>query len=333
MNTPYTRKEKIVGSFLIIIMIVLVTTLLVIGRGKDWFQKYVTYFTIFDESYNLLDDASVKLYNAEIGKVKNIALFEDKVKVELRILEDYRYRIKTDSVAIVQKPAFLYGTEYIAIQPGSDDASVIPEGGEILSEHRKSIEDVLNEVGIQDTIQNIINAFKDMGDIIKRLKDPEGALASAVYNLRNTITHAESITRDIEEGKGSAGQLLKSAELMQTILFEFEKIGDILAHIEDTSEKTPETMDQIQDSLNKVKKILDDAFKSVSSIKKTLTEVEAASHEIPGVAQSARQGIQEMRDTLENADKIIQSLQKNMLIISNLPPEPTGEKTDAGLRE
>jgi len=332
MDTPYTRKEIIVGTLLIIIGILLLIILLFIGRGKEWFQNYVTYYTIFDEKYNLPDDAAVKLYNAEIGKVKNITLFEDKVKVELKILEDYKHNIKRDSVAIVRNVAYLYGPEYIAIKPGSPDIGVIPEGEEIPSEPRRSIEDFLNEFGMQDTAKKIINIFIDIGDIYKKLRDPEGPLASALQHLSKTASNAENIARDVEEGKGTAGQLLKSAELMASVLSEFEKIGSIFIQIEEASEKTPEAMDQVQQNLNKVKHILDDAFESISRIKKTITDVESSSHEIPAITQSTRLNIQEMRDTLEKADKIIQSLQKNMIIRSNLPPEPRGEIIE-GLRQ
>jgi len=332
MDAPYTRKEKIVGSILIIVGIMLLITLLAIGRGKDWFQKYGTYYTEFGESYNLSSGAAVKLYNAEIGKVKNIVLVEDRVRVELKILEKYRYRIKTDSVATVKNATFFYGTEYISIKPGSTDAGFLPEGAEIPSEPKKSIEDLLSEFGIQDAVAKIIGIFKDIGDIIKQLKDPEGPLASAAHHLSRTTSHAKGITRDIDEGKGTAGQLFKSAELAQTIQVEIKNLGAIFSDLQVASERTPGMMDQVRDNLIRLEPILDEVRDSVSSLKKTLKEAETASHQIPGAVRIAEKDIREIRDALENADRILMSIQNSFLVKSNLPPDPQGERTDADLR-
>ena len=74
MDLNYSRTDKIVGTFVICIAILLLSTVVIIGRGKDWFKKYVTYYTTFEESYNLEVNAAVKLFKTDIGKVKEITL-------------------------------------------------------------------------------------------------------------------------------------------------------------------------------------------------------------------------------------------------------------------
>lgn len=333
MDTNFNRKEKAVGTFLILIAIILLTILLIIGRGKDWFKTYVNYYTIFDESYNLKKDAAVKLYNTEIGSVKNITLFKDKVKVELTVLEDYAYRIKTDSIAVVQSPAFFYGTEYVSIRPGSSEGFPIAKGGEIPSEPRKSIEDLLNEYGVEDTAKKLIESINSIVEIVKQLKDEEGPLFTTLNNIHKATYHLEGITRDIQAGRGTMGQLFKSSELIEKIFLELDRVDGILQNVQAVSINAPEAMDQLQASLEKIKLILDEAFESVSSIKVVLQEVEKGSHDIPELTQSAKRGLRELRETLDNADKILQSLQKNIFIRYNLPPETKGKRTDASLRQ
>jgi len=333
MDINFSRKEKAVGTFLVLIAITLLTILLAIGRGKDWFKSYVNYYTIFDESYNLQENASVKLYNTEIGKVKKITLFKNKVKVELAVLEDYALRIKTDSIATVQSPAIFYGTEYISIKPGSPQSEPLATGEEIPSEPRKTIEDILNEFGVENTAKKLIASIQNISEIVKQLKDPEGPLFKALNNINMATIHVEGITRDIQAGRGSLGQFLKSSDLIEAVLSELDKVDGILTNIQSASEKAPDAMVQLQASLDMVKQILDEAFESVSSIKIVLQEVEEGSHDIPEVTKSAKRGLRELRDTLDNADKILQSLQKNFFIRSNLPPETKGEMTDTGLRQ
>ena len=70
MEIIYNRKEKIVGVFVISIALLLLSAIIFIGRGKNWFESYKTYYTTFNESYNLKVGADVKLFKTNIGKVK-----------------------------------------------------------------------------------------------------------------------------------------------------------------------------------------------------------------------------------------------------------------------
>jgi phospholipid/cholesterol/gamma-HCH transport system substrate-binding protein len=330
MEVDYNKKEKIVGTFVIGIVILLLTMLIIIGRGKDWFKTYITYYATFDESYNLREDAAVKLYKADIGKVKKITLVEDKVKVELVILEDYSSRIRSDSVAIVDSPTFI-GSEYISIIPGSADAPLIKEGGKIPSREKKSVDDILAEFEVEKTAKMVIPAIQDVAEIAQIMRDPEGPLFASLDSFNRTLSYFEKVARDIEAGKGTIGGIIRSRVLLDKILSDLDKLGEILENINKASSKTPVIMDQVQDNLAAIKKIGDDVSESVSSIKRIVKQVEE-NRDIPEITHSVKNGIKEIRSSVEEIDKVVQSLQKNFLIKSNLLPEVEPENIDAGLR-
>ncbi len=330
MEVDYNKKEKIVGTFVIGIVILLFAMLIIIGRGKDWFKTYITYYTTFDESYNLSENAAVKLYKADIGKVKKITLAEDKVRVELVILEDYSSRIRSDSVAIVDSPTFI-GSEYISIIPGSADAPLIEKGGEIPSREKKSVSDILAEFEVEKTAKMVIPAIQDIAEIAQIMRDPEGPLFASLDSFNRTLSYFERVARDIEAGKGTIGGIIRSRVLLDKILSDLDKLGEILENINKASSKTPVIMDQVQDNLAAVKKIGDDVSESVSSIKRIVKQVEE-NRDIPEITHSVKNGIKEIRDSVDEIDKVVQSLQKNFLIKSNLPPEEEPENIDAGLR-
>ena len=330
MEVDYNKKEKIVGTFVIGIVVIMLAMLIIIGRGKDWFKTYITYYTTFDESYNLREDAAVKLYKADIGKVKKITLAEDKVKVELVILEDYSSRIRSDSVAIVDSPTFI-GSEYISIIPGSADAPLIEKGGEIPSREKKSVSDILAEFEVEKTAKMVIPAIQDVAEIAQIMRDPKGPLFASLDSFNRTLSYFERVARDIEAGKGTIGGIIRSRELLDKILSDLDKLGEILENINKASSKTPVVMDQVQDNLAAIKKIGNDVSKSVSSIKRIVKQVEE-NRDIPEITHSVKNGIKEIRDSVDEIDKVVQSLQKNFLIKSKLPPEEEPENIDAGLR-
>jgi phospholipid/cholesterol/gamma-HCH transport system substrate-binding protein len=344
MDLEYSRKERIVGTFIICIAALLLSVVILLGRGKNWFEEYNTYYTTFDESYNLKVGADVKLFKTKIGMVKRISV-EEKVRIKLAILAKYESRIRTDTVVTVESPTFV-GSEYISIIPGSIEAPVIPQEGEIQSKEKKSISDILAEFEVEKSAKMFIQAIQNLSKFTENLNDPNGPLLSAIENVRQATSNIEAVTQGIEAGKGTVGNLLQSTQLLDETLKRLSEIGEILEHISQASSKTPETMDQIQANMDQFKEIGEGVAESIGILKRILVDIENSmpavtailqnaeqgSGDIPQITQSVTMGIQEARQEIENVDKIIQSLEKNILIRGNLPPEPVGENTDADLR-
>jgi phospholipid/cholesterol/gamma-HCH transport system substrate-binding protein len=317
MKIRFDAREKIVGAFMIAMIVALLTIVVMIGRGKDWFKTYVTYFTVFDEAYNLSPDARVKLFKADIGKVKSVRLEGDKVKVELGILEDYAPRIKMDSVATVESPTFI-GSEYVSIKPGTTEALPIPENGTIPSKAKKSLADFMAEFEVEKTAKMIIKSLQNISEIVSHLRDPEGPLYASLDSVAEAMANIEAVTHDIKDGKGSLGGVIQSEELLEKIYEELNHVNGILRNVEDATARSPDIMDDVKQSLNMINKIL--------------ANIEKGSHDVPAVTRMTKHGIREIRDGVHEADKVVQSVQKSFLIRPNLPPEPKGEDIDTGLR-
>ncbi len=315
MELRFRRMEKIVGLFMVVLITLLLTTIVLLGRGKDWFKEYVTYYTVFKEAYNLSPNAVVKLYKADIGKVKSIVVEEDRVKVELSILENYASRIRADSIAVVESPTFV-GSEYVSIKPGTAEAAPIPPEGLIPSKEKKSLHDILAEFEVEKTSKMIIEAAQNVSRMIAQLTEPGAPLFTSLDNAGKTLAHIEKITGHLEHGEGTFGVLLKSKKPLEKLYVEIDKLGRILESVESA---TPDVMANIKES--------------VTLIKKTIKNIEEGSYDVPKITRSTKRGVQEIRDGVEEIDKAVKSVQKSFLIRSNLPPEPEGENIDVGLRK
>jgi phospholipid/cholesterol/gamma-HCH transport system substrate-binding protein len=345
MVTSYSRVEKSVGLFVVCIAILLLTTVVILGRGKDWFAEEVTFYTSFKESYNLQVNAAVKLFKADIGKVKKISLGEDNVNVQLAILAKYASRIRQDSVAMVDSPT-LIGSEYISIVPGDSNTPKIPAGGMIPSIEKKSISDVLKDFEVEKTALLTVRMLQQLADLVTTMKDPEGPLLATMANIEKTTTHLAQITSRVDVGKGTLGSLVASRELIDSVLLNIEKVNTVLDDIHSTSVKGPAIMDQVSNNLNTIqtagsgvvhnvrtlKAILEDAQLSLETIQIILDNLKAGSQDIPRVTDTAKEGIREIREGVENIDHVVHSLQRNIIIRSNLPDMPISMDTDAGIR-
>ncbi len=301
MILSFNTKEKIVGTFIITVFILLLSMVVIIGRGKDWFRKNIIFHASFSESYNLDINASVKLFNADIGKVKKITLDGDRVKVTLAIFEEYAQRIKSDSVATVDGISYI-GKKYISIKPGSENANTLKIGGNIKTVENKSISDILAEFEVEKTAKMVIKAVQDMSELTQMLKNPKGPVFTAVNSINKSLAEIES------------------------------RIGLIMENTLIATAKVPGAVDQAKTDLEKVQEITEKVLEHIETVKTILANIEKGSEDVPPVTRSIKSRLQEVSELMEDASDVTKSVKKNILIRSNIPPAPKGEGIDAGLR-
>lgn len=345
MDMTYSRTEKLVGLFVLGVFLLLLATVVVLGRGKDWFRTYIEYYTSFDESYGLEVDTPVKLFKTEIGRVKRITLVGDRVEVELIVLEEYASRLTSGSRVTVESPT-LIGSEYVSIKPGPASAPPIPKGGIIPSRPRRSLTGLLAEFEVEKTAKKLVQAIQDISEITAVLKDPHGPLISTLENMGSATGDLKMITRDLRAGKGTIGSLLKTRELIDRIHGRVDQVGDILDSVDAAAGKAPGAMDLVQDNLaglgtireriveriDRIEPILTEIEETVSLMRKMLQNMEPASRDLPALTGSSRTLLENIDERMDEIDDILKAVQENFLIKPNLPQSPEAKSIDSGLR-
>jgi phospholipid/cholesterol/gamma-HCH transport system substrate-binding protein len=345
MDLNYTHTEKAVGLFVIGILMLLLTTVVMIGRGKNWFEQYVPYVTTFQESYGIEPNTPVKLYKTDVGKVKSVNLVGERVEVRLAVQEKYAARITTGTRVTVESPT-LIGSEYVSIKPGSISAPSIPPGGVIPSEARRSLEDVLRELKLEETARHLAQMIENAAAITERLEAPEGPLFSTLSHVEATAGSLARISGDLEEGKGTAGRLLQSAELLASIEARLQLVDAVLEPLAEAARQAPPTMDQVQKTLEGLRRIESRVLPAVdqvrellvrvsallASLEETLGHIEKASRQAPETARAARDTLHRLSQNMDDIEQIIKAVRQNFLIRPHLPPQPTPEAIDSGIR-
>lgn len=315
MELKFSRMDRVVGIFIIVVLALMVGSVVLIGRGKDWFRPTVTYFAEFKENYNLAPGSPVKLYKADIGKVRSVALVGDAVRVRLSIFEEYRTRFREDTVVTVESPT-LIGSEYVAVRPGKPESRLIEPGGTVKSEEKRTLSEILAEYEVEETARRLTETIRNLADIIDELRDPDGPLFRSLNSIEKNLRNVETVTADLKDGKGTVGQLLRSDELIDRVNTSMERLDHVLQNLEGA---TPEVTANLKESMEKIREIT--------------AHLEKGSRDVPAVIRTTKRGIQEIRDGVDEINRVVKSLEKNPLIKGNLPAKPEGKDLDAGLRK
>lgn len=159
------RKVDIwVGMFVILGVIAVLGLTFLVG-GKRWGSAHETYRVSanFAGVGSLKVDAPVKMVGIEIGRVRDIQLFDDQGEYKAKVVMDIHKGVKLpkDSQVMVYT-AGLLGAQFIGINQGVDAEHVLADGGELTeTEQAMQLEDLIKNFGVK---QMESSAKTDGGD-------------------------------------------------------------------------------------------------------------------------------------------------------------------------
>ena len=199
---------------------------------------------------------------------------------------------------------------------------------------------------MEKTAKTVVRTVQDLSELVQKLSDTKGPLWASLENINKISANMQQITSDLKAGKGPMGALLKSEDLLQKIVNEIETLGKILDTLQVTVAQGPETMDLVRQDLSTFKEagqsvqarveqvriILDDIKKAAADLRVITDDIRSSSGQVPKITTNFGDGVQEIRQGVEQINRVVDALQKNVFIRSNLPEEPGPASTDAGAR-
>ncbi len=303
MEEGFTRKEKMVGLFLLVMIILIKITLLVIAQGKGWFQSQTTYYVYFKQGYNLRQGSLVKMFNTEIGKVTNIDFKrkedENQVEVTIRVLTEKARLIRTDSVAEVIAPT-LIGSEYIEIAPGSSGYPVVRAAGTIASQAHKTMSENLAELFNEETIKQARLTINNITLLTERLKNHEKAWLA-------TANHIDEVVVSVIKAQGTLGELVSRKDFYNRMNLSMTEVDKAILNIQ-----------KITGDLVPVAQNLQTASKTIQleteTVKGILADIKGGTQEFPGLMETAS-------ETTQEGKTVVEAVKANPLIRLTLPQE------------
>jgi phospholipid/cholesterol/gamma-HCH transport system substrate-binding protein len=296
MEEGFTRKEQLVGGFLLVLIVFTMVTLLVIAQGKGWFQTQTTYRIKFRQGYNLHQGSLVKMFNAEIGKVAVLAIIQTmgqpQVEVTLKINAEYANLIRQDSVAEVVSPT-LIGSEYVEISPGTSGYPKIEPYGTIPSRERKSVTEHLAELASEENIQKVKQMLVNLAQFSEDLKNDEKVLLAA-------LNHINEAFLNLTEAKGTLGMLLMQKDL-------YARMNQALDHMDKFLVEAKILMADLKPTALNLGVFTKSINQEIEPLKAIVANLKAGSEELPDLMEAATGTARSAKQTMDaiNANPLI----------------------------
>ncbi|MDR3204672.1 MAG: MlaD family protein [Deltaproteobacteria bacterium] len=302
MKLPYTSAEKIAGFILFTCFGLILTAMVIVGVGQDWFQGYVGYFALYREGYGLLPGVKVKFLQTDVGRVTKLEITDNnRVKIFFKVQSEFASKIKGDSQANVKSPT-LIGSEYIEIVPGGEESLPIPPGGQVPAVEPKTIDDIIMSLQLEEKLARFDEIMKNLASLTYQLQDPQGAILGTMDNVKR-------ITSQVASGQGSLGGLISKDEAYREVMATLNELKKVSQNLEGVAATLNADLPRLTEKIDLI-----------------LKQIEGGTRSLPEVARGAREGLREV-------DKVIDSVKRNFLIRGNLTPDPMPESLSRPARE
>ena len=216
-----------VGLFFLLGLALTWVTFETLRGGKVFRDQGYNVIAGFETLKELKDGDEVRMAGVKIGEVEKTRLAGRRAEAVLRINPDVK--IKSDATATIVM-AGLIGTNYIAIDLGTDAAPELRDGAEIKTKTSPDLNAVMSQIGdlgkkLEGAIGNLSGSLSGDGKggpgIIQKI---DQLVTENRENISKTTSNLQSITDKVNKGDGTLGKLINDPKLHDELI---ATLGDI----------------------------------------------------------------------------------------------------------
>ncbi len=282
------------GIFVLAGLLFLIVLLYMIGKNRNMFGFNYVIKARFENVQGLKTGNNVRFAGIDIGTVSNISMINDTImEVEMSIDHKVKNIIRTNAIASIGTDG-LVGNKVVNIISLKKSAP-LAKNNDILNTKKPIDTDEMlrtfyktnNDISIiaqqlKITMAKINDSNKlweviNNKDFANNLKSSANQIKNASSHLNELTTQANNIVKEVNEGKGTLGLILKDTAFSKSISNSMKSINNIAIKANELSVQLKEIMEEINHDIKNgdgiANKILKDS-QIVNKINNALTNIE-----------------------------------------------------------
>jgi phospholipid/cholesterol/gamma-HCH transport system substrate-binding protein len=305
-NTLETR----LGIFVMLAAIAAVLLLETVG-GIDRFKRGYRVNALFRNVQDLKVGDRVKMAGVEIGRVQDISLTNNRVKVSMKLLRNAE--VKTDSTATVKFTGLL-GQNFVSIDFGSPGAPRAEEEFYLGTAEQPDLSAMMQKLdNVATGVENLTKSIT--GDTLDNLLGPFTDFLNANrVPLTATIANLQAVSTQIAQRKGTVGKLIYDETLYNSALTSVTNLQEAAAEIRTTVADARRVIDQANSGQGTVGKLLKDealyreTTASMTSLREILQKINQGQGSV-GKLVNDQEFYKNAKLTLQKLDKATEGLE------------------------
>ena len=283
-----TSRIAVVGLFVVMSGLLFALGLFLIGDRRALFARDFEIYTEFARLGGIQNGAIVRVAGADAGEVEEVRVPRnpsEKFRLKLRVLEDLRGLVRTDSVASIQTDG-LVGNKFIQIEAGSDAAPQAPDGATIpgsdlydftdlfaqASKTLESVNQLVTEVrtAVQTTLSGVTETTRDVNTIMQGLNREMQVI---LRKSESVVTDLGGIVSDVRAGKGTAGKLVNDTELYDRANSLLKEAEGVVAKVNDAADQAKQLVTEMRTNTGPVQGAIADLRQTLAGAREAMSDL------------------------------------------------------------
>jgi phospholipid/cholesterol/gamma-HCH transport system substrate-binding protein len=208
----FRRVNEIIGTFVLIVVAVLIATVVWTGRSQRWFKSNVTLRIVLPETgaAGIRQWSEVYFLGTLVGNVFAVEVDEQgRMEAMAKIRRDFFRFVRADSSAAVKRKFGVAGDSFFEITRGSGQP--LPEKGAAIvcnEQFQNALEAAVEEVRVEAML-----ALKKVNTGLETWTRLGTNLGETRLHLDQLALRLDKMAASVEAGKGTAGMLLTDEAL------------------------------------------------------------------------------------------------------------------------
>lgn len=234
-----SKTQMKVGIFLVVGLVVIMTSIFMLGADRALFRSYIYLHAHFDQVQGLAEGSVISLSGVNVGNVERIDFQPETNSLDLVMKIDKKYAAKlTEGAQVEIRTQGALGDKFVFIIPGDAKAAPVKNGDVLEVAKATDILGIISERGKEtEKVFDIINEILKMAKTINadnRFERIVSNMAVASGNLKDAASDAKKFSGELNVG--TATKLKHSLERLDSILAKLDRgDGTLGALINDSS--------------------------------------------------------------------------------------------------
>ncbi len=307
----FRHVNEITGTFVLVVIALLIATLVWTGRSQRWFRSNVTLRIVLPETgaAGIRQGSEVYFLGTLVGTVSDVVVAETgRMEAEASIRHDFFRFVRADSSAVVKRKFGVAGDSFFEITRGQGRPLMEKNASIVCNEQFQSpLESAIEEVRRETML-----VLKKTGTGLDTWTQLGADLSETRQHLDQLTARMENMAAGIEAGKGTVGKLMTDTAVV-------DEAQNLLA-------RANATMNELQGMTTN----LNAAVKNVQNGTARLPEITKAvadeAKDLPGLVQQTQTSMREL-------ERLIEAMQRNWLVrkyVNKTNPSPLHPLPETG---
>lgn len=311
-----------VGLTVAVAVVILIFGIFAVTGGVSWFSTRLRLITYVADAGGMRTGANVNLEGVTIGNVTQIRLAENPpdptrpVEVVMSVSTAHARWLRTDSKVVLGTAGPL-GETLVNISAGTLGAPPARDGTVLQGQPSTGINALL--VSSHDVVTNANLLEQRVGQLLDQIQNGKGSVgqllySSQLYDRFNAVAlNLQQLTTNLNQGKGTAGKLLTDETLYTKLNSTLDNLNQLL----DTLQHGPGTAAKLINDPT----LYNQATKLMASLQHTADAVNAGQGAL-GALMTNSPTSDKLKDSLSRMDALLTDLQNGKGTAGKLMNDP-----------